>query len=224
HVNHKKNSDEGVIVVEEDPDVIHFDNSFDLSLATSLNDLDNATLHIYGQSMEVDAPPDIIDLDEDNDIIDDEDALPHDLADSNDEDLVNVDDDDGVDMSADVARGHDGDSGGDDRPPTHHIPIGCEAKAPKNPIWVAGKRAARRPETSDLLLLEASHANPAPDIYQCGHPVAIAKVVQYQQGFPQGNALGYKPRDRDLQRGEHQAATSREHYPGRLGCPDCLLE
>ncbi|GJT65784.1 hypothetical protein Tco_1017264 [Tanacetum coccineum] len=98
HVNHKKFSDGGVIVVEEDPDVIHFDNSSDLPLSTSLNDLDNATLHIDGQSTEVDAPPDIIDLDEDDDIIDDEDALPHDLADSDDEDLVNVDDDDGVDV------------------------------------------------------------------------------------------------------------------------------
>ncbi|GJY78226.1 hypothetical protein Tco_0484027 [Tanacetum coccineum] len=39
---------------------------------------------------------------------------------SDNEDLVNVDDDD-----ADVARGHDGDGGGDDRPPTHHIPTGC---------------------------------------------------------------------------------------------------
>ncbi|GJV86533.1 hypothetical protein Tco_1530471 [Tanacetum coccineum] len=29
-------------------------------------------------------------------------------------------------MSADVARGHGGDGGGDDRPPTHHIPTGCE--------------------------------------------------------------------------------------------------
>nr|GEZ13074.1 hypothetical protein [Tanacetum cinerariifolium] len=67
----------------------------------SLNDLDNATLHIDGQSTEVDAPLDIIDLDEDDDIIDDEDDLPHDLADSDDEDLINVDDDDdGVDMSA----------------------------------------------------------------------------------------------------------------------------
>ncbi|GKG30094.1 hypothetical protein Tco_0419992, partial [Tanacetum coccineum] len=50
----------------------------------SLNDLDNATLHIDGQSTEVDAPPNIIDLDEDDDIINDEDALPHDLADSDD--------------------------------------------------------------------------------------------------------------------------------------------
>ncbi|GJU54504.1 hypothetical protein Tco_1228218 [Tanacetum coccineum] len=78
-----------------------------------LNDLDNATLHIDGQSTEVDAPPDIIDVvDEDDDIIDDEDALPHDLADSDDEDLINVDDD-GVDkMSADVTRSHGGDGGG----------------------------------------------------------------------------------------------------------------
>ncbi|GKD86442.1 hypothetical protein Tco_1357596, partial [Tanacetum coccineum] len=28
-------------------------------------------------------------------------------------------------MSADVARGHGGDGGGNDRPPTHHIPTGC---------------------------------------------------------------------------------------------------
>ncbi|GJV34094.1 hypothetical protein Tco_1394494 [Tanacetum coccineum] len=82
---------------EDDPDIIHFDNSSDLPLSTSLNDLDNATLHIDGQSTEVDAPPDIIDVvDQDDDITDDEDALPHDLADSDDEDLIN-DDDDGVD-------------------------------------------------------------------------------------------------------------------------------
>ncbi|GJV66467.1 hypothetical protein Tco_1481976 [Tanacetum coccineum] len=78
----------------DDPDIIHFDNSYDLPLSTSLNDLDNVTLHIDGQSTEVDAPPDIIDVvDQDNDITDDEDALPHDLADSDDEDLINVDDD-----------------------------------------------------------------------------------------------------------------------------------
>ncbi|GKD24512.1 hypothetical protein Tco_1230726, partial [Tanacetum coccineum] len=97
HVNHKKFSDGGVIVVEDDPDIIHFNNSSDLPLSTSLNDLDNVTLHIDGQSTEVDAPPDIIDVvDQDDDITDDEDALPHDLADYDDEDLINVDDD-GVD-------------------------------------------------------------------------------------------------------------------------------
>nr|GFB94959.1 hypothetical protein [Tanacetum cinerariifolium] len=63
-----------------------------------LNDLDNATLHIDGQSTEVDVPPDIIIdvVDEDDDITDDEDALPHDLAESDNEDLINVDYD-GVD-------------------------------------------------------------------------------------------------------------------------------
>nr|GFA33923.1 hypothetical protein [Tanacetum cinerariifolium] len=97
HVNHKKFFDGGVIVVEVDPDIIHFYNSSNLSLSTSLNYLDNATLHINGQSTKVDVPPYIIDVvDEDDDIIDDEYALPHDLADSDDEDLINVDDD-GVD-------------------------------------------------------------------------------------------------------------------------------
>ncbi|GJU68256.1 F-box domain containing protein [Tanacetum coccineum] len=120
-VNHKKFSNGGVIMVEDDYDVIHFDNSSDLTLSTSLNDLDFATLHIDGQSIDVDAPPDIIVVDEDDDIIDDEDALPHELADSDDEDLVNVDDDDDVSvMSADLARGHGSDSGGDDCPPPHH--------------------------------------------------------------------------------------------------------
>nr|GFD00768.1 hypothetical protein [Tanacetum cinerariifolium] len=51
----------GVIVVEDDPDVIHIDNSSNLTLSTSLNDLEIAALHIDGQSIDVDAPPDIID-------------------------------------------------------------------------------------------------------------------------------------------------------------------
>nr|GFA73524.1 hypothetical protein [Tanacetum cinerariifolium] len=74
-----------------------------------------------------------------------EDPIPHDLADSDDEDLANLNIDDGVNMSADVARGHGCDGGGDDRPPPYQI------RAPKSPIWVAGERAgcipARRPET-----------------------------------------------------------------------------
>nr|GEY80169.1 hypothetical protein [Tanacetum cinerariifolium] len=113
HVNHKKFFDGGVIVVEDDLDIIHFDNSSDLPLSTSLNDLDNATLHIDGQSTEADVPPDIIDVvDEDDDITDDEDALPHDLVDSDNEDLINVDDDSVDKMSADVARSYDGNGGG----------------------------------------------------------------------------------------------------------------
>nr|GEY08617.1 hypothetical protein [Tanacetum cinerariifolium] len=70
HVSHKKFLNGGVIVVEDDPDVTY-----------------------------VDAPPDIIDVvDEDDDIIDEEDIIPYDLADSNDEDLVNLDIDDGVNV------------------------------------------------------------------------------------------------------------------------------
>ncbi|GJY64944.1 hypothetical protein Tco_0466404 [Tanacetum coccineum] len=90
--------------------------------------------------IDVDAPPDIIDVvDEDDDIIDEEDPIPHDLADSDDEDLVNLDIDDGVNvMSADVARGHDGEGGGDDRPPPYQV------RAPESPIW--GWQEAGRPQ------------------------------------------------------------------------------
>ncbi|GJZ01302.1 zinc finger MYM-type protein 1 [Tanacetum coccineum] len=79
-VNHKKSSNGGVIVVEDDHDVIHDNNLSNLALFTSLNDLDFATLNIDGQSTNVDTSLDIIDVDEDNDFIDDEDGVPHDLA------------------------------------------------------------------------------------------------------------------------------------------------
>ncbi|GJV13870.1 RNA-directed DNA polymerase, eukaryota [Tanacetum coccineum] len=98
HVSHKKFSNGGVIVVEDDPDVIHVDNSSNLVLSTSLNDLEIAALHIDGQSINVDASSDIIDVDEDNDIIDEEDPIPYDLADFDDEDLINLDIDDGVNV------------------------------------------------------------------------------------------------------------------------------
>nr|GEW66635.1 Gag-Pol polyprotein [Tanacetum cinerariifolium] len=133
HVNHKKFSNGGVIVVEDDHDVIHYDNSSDLTLSTNLNDLDLATLHIDGQSTDVDAPSYIIDVDEDDDIIDDEDALPYDLADSDDKELVNVDDNDDVamlhkattvTMAVMIIPFH-----------TRYPPVE-EAKAPQNPIWV----------------------------------------------------------------------------------------
>ncbi|GKC12053.1 hypothetical protein Tco_1008835 [Tanacetum coccineum] len=149
----------GVIVVEDDPDVIHVDNSSDLALSTSLNDLEIAALHIDGQSIDVDAPLVIIDVvDEDDYIIDEEDPIPHDLAESDDEDLVNLDIDDGVHMSVDVARGHSGDGGGDDRPPSHHIPTGCggclgnQGKGTRKPN-LGGRRAGRqhtRQETQNL--------------------------------------------------------------------------
>ncbi|GKB79168.1 F-box domain containing protein, partial [Tanacetum coccineum] len=154
-----------VIVVEDDPDIIHFDNSSDLPLSTSLNDLNiplstslndlnNATLHINGQSTVVDAPPDIIDVpDKDDDIISDEDALSHDLADSDAEDLINVDDDGVEKMSADVVRSHVGDGGSEDRPPPPHVPTSCggcfanQGKGKRKPNL--GDTAAGRLNTRD---------------------------------------------------------------------------
>nr|GEZ92318.1 hypothetical protein [Tanacetum cinerariifolium] len=126
----------GVIMVEDDPDVIHVDNSSDLALSTSLNDLKITALHIDGQSIDVDAPPNIIDVvDEDGDIIDEEDPVPHDLVDSNDEDLVSFDINDGVNMLADIAQGHGGNGGGDDHPPPYQIPIGCGGCLGRN-FWI----------------------------------------------------------------------------------------
>ncbi|GJR13686.1 hypothetical protein Tco_0796338 [Tanacetum coccineum] len=61
-------------------------------------------------------------------------------------------------MSADVARGHGGDGGGDDRPPSHHIPTGCggclgnRGKGTRKPN-LGGRRAGRqhtRQETQNL--------------------------------------------------------------------------
>nr|GEU33348.1 hypothetical protein [Tanacetum cinerariifolium] len=143
HVNQKKFSKGGVIVVEDDPNIIHVDNSSDVALTTSLNDLEIAALHIDGQSIDVDTPPDIIDVDEDDDIIDDEDVLPYDLAELDDEDLVNVDDDDG--MSVDVAWGHGGHNGGYDHLRPHY-------KGTRKPN-LRGRKAGRmhtRKETRNL--------------------------------------------------------------------------
>nr|GEX42691.1 hypothetical protein [Tanacetum cinerariifolium] len=120
HVNHKKFLNGGVIVVEDDPDVIHFDNSSDLALSTNI----------------------IIDVDEDDDIIDDEGAIPYDLVYSDDEDLAN--------MSSDVAQGHGGNGGGDDRLPPHQIPTGCGGclvKGTRKPNlggWKAGRLHTRQ--------------------------------------------------------------------------------
>ncbi|GKD80178.1 reverse transcriptase domain-containing protein [Tanacetum coccineum] len=95
-VNGVRLSNGGVIVVEDDHDVIHDNNSSDLALSTSLNDLNFATLNIDGQSMDVETPPYIIGVDDDDDFIDGEDEVPHDLADFNDEVLASDDDDDVV--------------------------------------------------------------------------------------------------------------------------------
>ncbi|GJX60510.1 glutathione reductase, cytosolic [Tanacetum coccineum] len=169
HVNHKKFFNRGVIVVENEPDIIHLDNSSDLPPSTSGNDLDNVTfyidLHIDGESTEVDAPPDIIDVPgEDDDISDDEDPLPHDLADSDVEDLIN--DDDGVEKMADVARAHGGDGGGEDpsRPPPPSFGCaGCfinRGKGKRKPN-LGGVKAGRktRERTRNQQLKDAVAAN-----------------------------------------------------------------
>ncbi|GKD52013.1 hypothetical protein Tco_1280989 [Tanacetum coccineum] len=83
-----------VVVVEDDHDAIHENNSSDLALTANLNDLDFVTLNIDGQSTEVEAPPPIIPVDEDKDFIDDEDDVTHDLAYTDNEVLANSDDDD----------------------------------------------------------------------------------------------------------------------------------
>ncbi|GKB08160.1 hypothetical protein Tco_0836444 [Tanacetum coccineum] len=85
-------------------------------------------MNIDGQLTDVDAPPNIIDVDEEDDFINDKGVVPRDLAYSNDEVLANDDDDDVV-MLADVARGHSTNDGGDDRPPSRHIFTGCRGSS-----------------------------------------------------------------------------------------------
>nr|GEV77204.1 hypothetical protein [Tanacetum cinerariifolium] len=95
---------------------------------------------------------DIIVIYEDDDIINDEDVLPYDLADSEDEDLVNVDDDDG--MLADVARGHGDDGGSNDRLPPHQLAGGYRGKGTRKSN-LEGRKADRmntRKETRNLRL------------------------------------------------------------------------
>ncbi|GJS19985.1 hypothetical protein Tco_0448617 [Tanacetum coccineum] len=110
-------------------------------------------------------------VDEDDDIIDDEDVLPHDLAYSDDEDLVNADDD-GVAVvysseeedwslviTSDVAWGHGDDGGGDDRPPPHKSAGGCRGKGTRKPN-LGSRKAGRmhtRKETRNLGLRKVTN-------------------------------------------------------------------
>nr|GEV46566.1 hypothetical protein [Tanacetum cinerariifolium] len=118
-------------MVEDDHDVIHDNNSSNLALSASLNDLDFMTLNIDGKSTKVEAPPDIIPVDDDDDFIDDEDDVLHDLAYSKDEVLANDDDndDEATTMPAAVVRDHDGDGSVDapPRPPSRQIGLSCRA-------------------------------------------------------------------------------------------------
>nr|GEU59954.1 F-box domain, leucine-rich repeat domain, L domain-like protein [Tanacetum cinerariifolium] len=157
----------------------------------SLNDLDNATLHIDGQSTEVDAPPDIIDVvDEDDDIIDDEEAFLHDLANSDDEDLINVDDD-GVDKaySSEMLHG-----------PTA-VTVAVKI-VPLHTMYPPVAEVASLTETQFDLRPHMESPEWTKD--QSRHPAALAKSVQYQQGCFRGPALGYRHPNRDLQCEEDQ--------------------
>ncbi|GJW45774.1 hypothetical protein Tco_0077420 [Tanacetum coccineum] len=119
-------------------------------------------------------PPDIIDVpDEDDDIIGDEDALPHDLANISDaEDLINVDDD-----GADVARSHGDEGGGEDHPPPSYVPTGCggcfinQGKGKRKPN-LGGRGAGRlntRDKTRNLSLKEIAVAKgPVPINFEQG--------------------------------------------------------
>ncbi|GKF02153.1 hypothetical protein Tco_0029076, partial [Tanacetum coccineum] len=91
-VTHKEFLNRSVIMVEDDHDVIHDNNSSDLTLSTSLNDLDFVTLNIDGQSTKVVAPQDIIVIYDNDDFINDEDDVHHDLADFDDEVLAKAGD------------------------------------------------------------------------------------------------------------------------------------
>ncbi|GJY45300.1 hypothetical protein Tco_0434363 [Tanacetum coccineum] len=116
--------------------------------------MDFVTLNIDGQSTNVEAPPDIIDVDDDDDFIDDKDGIPHDLAYSNDEVLANDDDDVAATvMSAAVARGHGGDGDGDD---------------PSSPStsywhWLSSTWMAFRGNTRDLGSFREETAKPLKD-------------------------------------------------------------
>nr|GEX93623.1 hypothetical protein [Tanacetum cinerariifolium] len=178
----------GVFVVEDDPDVIHVDNSSDLALSTSLNDLKIAALHIDGQSIDVDAPPDIIDVvNEDDDIIDGEDPVPHDLAYFDNEDLINLDIDDGVNMSLDVAWGHDGGGGSDDR------------KGTQKPN-LDGRRAGRlhtRQETQNLGLKAITNkSGPVPIRFEFGDRETLMPLSDHAAHW--ANYLGEPVRELPL--------------------------
>nr|GEY90626.1 hypothetical protein [Tanacetum cinerariifolium] len=201
----------GEMYYEDESDVIHVENSSDLALSTSLNDLEITALHIDGQSINVDAPPDIIDVvDKDDDIIDEEDPIPHDLADSDDEDLVNLDIDDGVNMSADVARGHGGDGGGDDRPPLYQgVALALPFLAP-NATGAEGKEdgsydleGIRRGRPSHI-----SEADWDAHLAFWNDPKKLARAAQNKQNRAKSKVMG--------------TSATRE-YPSLMPCVGCLI-
>ncbi|GJY81440.1 mammalian uncoordinated homology 13 protein, partial [Tanacetum coccineum] len=82
------------------------------------------------------------------------------------------------------------------------------------PNYISGSTTTRK-----SFIWHHLHHNAIPtlDIYQCGHPSTPAKVVQYQQGFPQGSALGYKPRDWDV---PYDVESIRQRRPENISLAD----
>nr|GEW24176.1 hypothetical protein [Tanacetum cinerariifolium] len=79
-------------------------------------------LDIGGQSTKVEAPPDIIPVDDNDDFINDEDDVAHDLADSDDKAIAKDHDEAATVMSVTLARDHDGDDGGGGDDPSRAHP------------------------------------------------------------------------------------------------------
>ncbi|GJX69780.1 hypothetical protein Tco_0305507 [Tanacetum coccineum] len=82
-------------VVEDDQDVIHDSNSFDVALSANLGDLDYTILSTNDESTEVDAPPynEVPDEESANFIGDEDDVVPRVLEDDDLDDDVRDDDD-----------------------------------------------------------------------------------------------------------------------------------
>nr|GEW92455.1 retrotransposon protein, putative, Ty1-copia subclass [Tanacetum cinerariifolium] len=162
-VNDKKQSDEALLLVPENSlEVLKVMENNLKSLKVLENNLKSLksrvlaaeteprgeneprlSLHQTAEStteVDVEAPPDIIDVDEDDDFFNDEDNLPHDLADFDDEVLANDDDADVAVVYSNVSRRARGHGGGDDRPPSRPIGTSCQGRrgrGGRKPNWLS---------------------------------------------------------------------------------------
>nr|GEX42915.1 F-box domain-containing protein [Tanacetum cinerariifolium] len=150
------------------------------------NEMDmNVTLHIAGQSTEVDVPPNIIIdvFNEDDDITDDEDALRHDLAESDNEDLINVDDDGKGKRKPNLGGRAAGRLNTRDKTRNLSLKEITHTKGPvliqfelrdKQTVMPLGDHAAHWSSYIGVVI-RAAHGIPRLDRDQCGHPAALAK-------------------------------------------------
>ncbi|GKB01986.1 hypothetical protein Tco_0830030 [Tanacetum coccineum] len=144
-----------------------------------------------------------------------------------DEDLVNVEDDDGVDMSADVARGHDGDGGGDDRPPSHHIPTGCggcfanRGRCFVYQSWTDGHGGAEGGRSDQ----NVTQFDLTPHMQSQRWADINAGIQQHLQKLYNTNKASLKAAhwviypERDFMMWIRSYRESEQHYPDRLGMP-----